>query len=82
MMALPANLRFKFYKTRQLIKMENKFAAIPITVPLSKSMDEAYVKIKKATNCLKNSMGVIYTTYAITYWSNKLLPRFFVQQTA
>lgn len=81
-MALPANLRFKFYKTRQHIKLENKFAAIPITVPLSSSMDEAYVKIKKATKSLKNSMAIIYTTYAITSWSNKLLPRFFVQQTA
>ena len=29
-MALPANIRFKFYKTRQHVKMENKFGAIPI----------------------------------------------------
>lgn len=37
-MAIPANIRFKFYPTREELKLENKFAAIPLTVPLTKDM--------------------------------------------
>lgn len=75
-MALPANLRFKFYKSRRDVKMENKFAALPLTVPMSSTMEEAYKKINNTTKSLKNSMGVVYATYAISYWGNILFPRF------
>jgi hypothetical protein len=32
---LPASVRFKFYPTREAIKMENKFAAMCLKVPLT-----------------------------------------------
>lgn len=80
-MALPANLRFKFYKSRRDVKMENKFAALPLTVPMSSTMEEAYKKINNTTKSLKNSMGVVYATYAISYWGNILFPRFMGRQT-
>jgi len=41
-MVIPANIRFKFYKTRQSVKLENKFAAIPLRVPLVESMESGY----------------------------------------
>lgn len=56
--------------------MENKFAAISLTVPLTESMQKAYGPIKKATEKLKNAMGLIYGIYAISFWSALLLPRF------
>jgi hypothetical protein len=31
---IPANIRFEFYKTRENIKLENKFSAIPMKLPL------------------------------------------------
>lgn len=78
--ALPANLRFKFYKSRQHVKMENKFACLPLEVPLPKTMEGAYKQISKETKKLKNSAGILYTMYAMSYWCNKLLPRFVSQQ--
>jgi hypothetical protein len=46
---VPANIRFGFYPNRESMKLENHFAAIPLTVPLTESMDSAYGKIKKIT---------------------------------
>lgn len=36
---IPANIRFKFYETREDVKLENKFAAIPLKVPVTKTME-------------------------------------------
>lgn len=79
--ALPANLRFKFYKSRYHVKMENKFAALPLTVPLSSSMEKAYKRISYATKSLKGSMGVLYAMYALSFWANKLFPRSIARQS-
>ena len=73
--ALPANLRFKFYKSRYHVKMENKFAVLPVTVPLSDTTEQAYSKISKATKSLKSSMGILYAMYALSFWVNKLFSR-------
>jgi len=42
---IPANIRFAFYPTPDKIKLENKFAAIPLTVPLTQDMPSAYPQI-------------------------------------
>ena len=55
--------------------MENKFAALPLTVPLSNTMEKSYKRISNATKNLKGSMGVLYAMYALSFWCNKLLPR-------
>ena len=53
--SIPANIRFKFYPTPEEVKLENKFAAIPLVIPLAPSMEEAYPLIKKASRHIKNS---------------------------
>lgn len=45
-MAIPANIRFAFYPSRFKVKMENKFAAFPLSVPICESMDKSYKNIK------------------------------------
>jgi len=35
---LPANIRYSFYQTKEDVKLENKFAAIPIRMPLISNM--------------------------------------------
>lgn len=49
-LVIPANIRFKFYPTRKQIILENKFAGIPLNVPLTTSMQDSYTKIKKVTH--------------------------------
>lgn len=76
--SIPANIRFKFYPTPNDVKLENKFAAIPLTVPLATTMDEAYPLVKKASRHIKNgfaSFCMVYGTYVIQKTSSMLQSR-------
>lgn len=35
---MPVNIRFNFYKTREEVKIENKFSIMPLRIPLSQNM--------------------------------------------
>jgi hypothetical protein len=72
---IPANIRFKFYAERKDVRLENKFAAIPLSVPITDTMEKAYGEIKRASAALKGSFGLIYAYYAISFWSAQILPR-------
>jgi len=45
-LVIPANIRFGFYKSPEEVEIENKFSAIPLTIPLTDSMETAYDKIQ------------------------------------
>jgi len=75
---IPANIRFSFYNTREDVKLENKFAAIPLRIPIFKSMTEAYSNIKKTSSALRNTMSLFYGVYALSFWSTLLFPRWLV----
>ena len=47
---IPANIRFSFYPTKESVQLENKFAAMSVCVPLTKTMESAYKPIKRATS--------------------------------
>ena len=80
--AIPANIRFKPYKNREDVKLENKFAAIPLKLPIVESMEKGYPKIKKISNQLKKSIGLIYSSYAFVFYGSQILPRFVNKQAA
>lgn len=42
LLVMPANIRFRFYPSPDKVKLENKFAAIPLKVPLTKDMESSY----------------------------------------
>lgn len=48
-MLLPANIRFGFYKNKEDVKLENRFSAMTLNVPLTDTMQSAYGKIVKIT---------------------------------
>ena len=75
-MVIPANIRFAFYPTKKAVQLENKFAAMSLKVPLTPSMPEAYVPVKKVTKLLRGAITDIYANYAMSFWSGKLVPRF------
>ena len=76
-MVIPANIRFEFYKSRDHMKLENKFSVLPLRIPLIKTMQEAYPKIKEVTKKIKGSTSLIYGMYALAFWQSQLLPRWF-----
>ena len=54
-LVIPANIRFEFYKTREDVKLENKFSAIPLIVPLTPTMKDSYKDVSAVTQQLRNS---------------------------
>lgn len=80
-MVLPANIRFKFPKTKAEVTLENKFGAMPLVVPVTPDMQSAYGPIKETTKQLKSTIGFIYTIYAFAFWGSQLLPRFLCERT-
>lgn len=68
---IPANIRFRFYPTPEEVKLENKFAALPLTVPLAPTMEQAYPLVKKASKAIKNSFASFCFVYG-TYFVQKL----------
>jgi len=39
-MVIPANIRFGHYQSREEVKLENKFAAIPLKIPLVSKVED------------------------------------------
>lgn len=74
-LTIPANIRFQFYNNREDVKLENKFAAIPLTVPVTESMSKAYDKVTKISSVLRQNFSLVYSYYALIFWSQFLLPR-------
>lgn len=72
---MPANMRYKFYQTREEIKAENKFSSMPLKMPIAAKMKDAYIKVQKVTKKIKQSVGYLYSAYALTFWCTLLGPR-------
>ena len=78
---IPANVRFEFYPTREDVKLENKFAGIPIKLPLFNSMKEGYKSISKLMKkYTKDNYLGIYASYAMTFYGQMILPRAFSEK--
>ena len=83
---LPANIRFAFYPSREEVQQENKFAALPLKVPLMSTMEEAYKSISKVTKQIKANFGYIYAAYAFTLYGTlfgaRQIPRLFLHKAS
>jgi hypothetical protein len=51
------------------LKLENKFAPIPLTIPLISDINIAVKEIAHITNKMKKGFGEVYATYALSYYS-------------
>ena len=56
--------------------MENKFAPIPMTIPLISDIEVSVKQIHKVTSALKNAFGEVYSTYATSFYTGLLSPYF------
>ena len=72
---IPANIRFQFYPTREEVKLENKFSSIPVILPLTDSMEQAYAKVPQIMKKLKSKFLMIYASYALSLMANLGLPK-------
>lgn len=73
---IPANIRFKHYPSVDKLKLENKFAVVPLRIPLKRHMKDALKAIPVATSKIRKQFGEIYATYVLTKLSVALMPYF------
>lgn len=72
---MPANVRFGLYETFEKVKLENKFAPVLLpNVPISSDLDQSLKEVPKVTGGLRTKFGEIYALYAISYFSNLVIP--------
>ena len=68
------------------MQIENKFAALPLKMPLITHMRDSYNTISRVTKQLKSSIGYVYTAYFITKLANmvspKIMPRYFLHNAS
>jgi NRPS condensation-like uncharacterized protein len=74
--ALPANIRWSRYERFEDVKLENKFAPYPLTIPLSENIEEALPAVSKVTATLRSGFAKVYASYIINFISGLILPRF------
>lgn len=72
---IPANIRFAFYPTVEDVKLENKFACLPLMLPLVKNMKDYYPTIIKVTSPLKKSVPMVYASYILTRFGSRIMPK-------
>ena len=71
---IPANIRFKPYARYQDVKLENKFAVVPLRIPLTNDINEALNLIPTITSKIKSAIGEVYAAYFFTKLSLVFLP--------
>jgi hypothetical protein len=76
-LVIPANIRFKHYQSAEALKLENKFAVVPLKIPVVEGVKKALLAIPSATKKLRTAFGEVYTTYFLTKLCTKFLPYFF-----
>ena len=60
---IPVSIRWEMYKTFESVVQENKFAPYPYTLHLAEDPKEALIAVRKESQHLKSSMGIVYATY-------------------
>jgi hypothetical protein len=73
---IPVNIRWEPYSTFGSVHIENKFAPMPIDLPLFEDFEKAVPAIVKITKGMKNQFTEVYATYIITLICGALLPGF------
>lgn len=75
-MVIPANIRFKHYETFEDIKFENKFAPIPLRIPIEEDIKESLRVVPEITKTLRTKFFETYAMYAMSYYTSMFSPYF------
>lgn len=79
--AVPANIRWKRYDTYEEVRLENKFAPLPLKVELVSDPEEALERAKRVSRKMKQSFAKIYAVYFIGLVTSYFLPTFMLKIT-
>jgi hypothetical protein len=75
-MVIPANIRFQHYSTLESLRLENKFAVVPLEIPLHADLQTSMKAIPLATAKIRRAFNLVYATYVATKFTLNVLPYF------
>lgn len=64
--AMPANIRWNYYRTYDEVKLENKFAPMALKIDLEDDAHSALERTKRVSRDMKKSFGKVYATYFLS----------------
>lgn len=73
---IPANIRFQHYGSWERVKFENKFAPVPLRIPLYADISKSLELVPKVTGILRDQFIDVYAMYAMTYYFAMFAPYF------
>jgi len=77
-LTIPANIRFQHYGSWENVRFENKFAPVPLRVPLKSDVNDSLREVPKVTSQLRHRFIDIYATYMGTYYTCMFMPYVFL----
>ena len=77
--AMPCNIRWKQYNTYDEVRMENKFAPMPLKVDLVEDHREALTRAKRVSRDMKKNYAKVYAIYFLSLVTSYILPLFILK---
>lgn len=77
--AVPCNIRWKYYTTYDEVELENKIAPMPLKIDLETDHKIALTKAKRVSRDMKKSFAKIYTIYFVSLVIGHFVPTFFLK---
>lgn len=77
--AMPCNIRWKYYETYDEVELENKFAPMPLKIDLEMDAKKALERASRVSRDMKKQFAKIYAMYFLSLVSGYLLPIFLLK---
>ena len=73
---IPCNIRWKYYNTYDEVELENKFAPMPIKIPLEQEPEKALKSATRVSRDMKKQFAKVYTIYLVSVFLGLFIPTF------
>lgn len=76
---MPCNIRWKYYNTYDEVKLENKFAPMPLKIDLLNDPLEALKGAKRVSQDMKKKFAKVYAIYFLGLLTTNFVPTFMLK---
>ena len=77
--AVPCNIRWKYYDTYDEVELENKFAPMPLKIPLESQSDKALASSSRVARDMRKQFAKMYTIYVLSLFIGFFVPTFMLK---
>ena len=77
--AMPCNIRWKYYNTYDEVELENKFAPMPLKIDLESDAHSALERTKRVSRQMKSQFSKVYAVYFLGLVTSYFMPLFLLK---